>query len=90
MCTGLTVDVLGKRAVAMASSAWVLQHTDCITQAVAQAAGVETVIWRADEAMMQLEGLSKEEVTRACGQGQHGGGECVVQEQGIKYLVDPV
>lgn len=77
----------------MASSAWVLQHTDCITQAVVQAAGVETVIWRADEAMMQLEGLSKEEVTRACGNsydGQHAGGERVVQEKGIKYLVDPV
>eukprot|EP00892_Ulva_mutabilis_P011784 jgi/Ulvmu1/8979/UM005_0070.1 len=94
---GLTVDVLGKRAVAMASSAWVLQHIACVTQAVRQAAGVEQVIWRAEEAMMELEGLSQEVVARLCCGGGLGptdepsdAGEAVVQEGGIKYLVNPL
>lgn len=79
--------------MAMASSAWVLQHTECIEQAVMQATGVKRVIWRTDEAMMQLEGLSKEEVSGLCGSSNEtpsAGEAFIVKEEGIKFLVDPV
>ena len=84
------MDVLGNEAVAMASSAWVLQHTECITQAVKEAIGVEQVTWRADEAMMQLEGLYKEDIARLCSVRGSGSREAMVKEGGINYLVNPV
>jgi 23S rRNA G2069 N7-methylase RlmK/C1962 C5-methylase RlmI len=94
-CSGLVVDVVGSVAIAVPSASWLLSHLDLIEKYVVREAGVESLVWRFDKAMLQLEGAEESVLDILAAQRSPQGDEGQPQqiaavEGGVRYLVDPM